>query len=430
MQFARLASFIILAFAATVLAAPGADNLAERCCTCSLKREFATERIMNWKDALQTLASHNPSYTVSESIPTAYYPVDFHSFFTCGLSVAFAKHRVASRLIIHRGLSPHDPRITVESISISGFESLQYVMHNVDHAPSLFSSSSIQLPKYLRSPILQTVPPSVLNPATFVTDLSWTRTKMWQNVVALVHLIFGFLTAQFCFLCFLNVINNSKGPSSGSAGSSYEPKRLPAISRITRFDHGPRSDHRSISQHPSTHSSSPSTTSPTLPNAHDRANERDRLNNAAMSPPLPLLTVAVAGPLPSTPRRPAPTIAAQCSAADHRPHHRPQAIQATAHHQSYPPQPLITPPPSIPSSFWRFPAVVLFCAPRFPAITTSQSNNHRTVQPTPRLPALRLNSRPNAQGHTRTTQPGHSVLQRQPERFRIHAPTMHANILC
>jgi hypothetical protein len=40
MQFARLASFIILAFAATVLAAPGVDNLAERCCDCSLKREF------------------------------------------------------------------------------------------------------------------------------------------------------------------------------------------------------------------------------------------------------------------------------------------------------------------------------------------------------------------------------------------------------
>ncbi|KAJ7259055.1 hypothetical protein C8J57DRAFT_1515760 [Mycena rebaudengoi] len=40
MQFARLASFLILAFTTTALAAPGVDNLAKRCCTCSLKREI------------------------------------------------------------------------------------------------------------------------------------------------------------------------------------------------------------------------------------------------------------------------------------------------------------------------------------------------------------------------------------------------------
>ncbi|KAJ7899201.1 hypothetical protein B0H14DRAFT_3852885 [Mycena olivaceomarginata] len=40
MQFARLTSILILAFTATVLAAPGVDNLAERCCDCVLKREL------------------------------------------------------------------------------------------------------------------------------------------------------------------------------------------------------------------------------------------------------------------------------------------------------------------------------------------------------------------------------------------------------
>ncbi|KAJ7252301.1 hypothetical protein C8J57DRAFT_1474324 [Mycena rebaudengoi] len=53
MQFARLASLLILAFTATVLAAPGVvDNLAPRvaCCTCVQKRELPTER--PFRDAL------------------------------------------------------------------------------------------------------------------------------------------------------------------------------------------------------------------------------------------------------------------------------------------------------------------------------------------------------------------------------------------
>jgi hypothetical protein len=42
MHFIRLASLLILAFTATVLAAPGVDNLAERCCACSDRAQMGT----------------------------------------------------------------------------------------------------------------------------------------------------------------------------------------------------------------------------------------------------------------------------------------------------------------------------------------------------------------------------------------------------